>query len=80
MRNKMPTIFAAIVGLAMMSLQGCFYSSRAPAPYYGGPAYGGPAYSAYGWNRPVNRRCSPRTGNCTVCDAHGHHCRVVPWG
>jgi len=83
MRTQIPTILAAIAGLAMMGLQGCFYSSPASAPYYyGGPAYGGRPYSApaYGWNRPVNRRCSPRTGNCAVCDAHGHHCRIVPWG
>jgi len=82
MQNKLSAILALISSVSMIALGGCFYSSRAPAPYY----YGGPAYSApyaapsYGWARPVNRRCNVRTGNCVVCNEHGHHCRIVPWG
>jgi hypothetical protein len=77
MKSKIRLIIAAIFGLAMMGLQGCFYSSPTPAygGYYGTPNYySGPAYRSYG---SVAGPCNPRNGTCMVCDSDGHHCHAV---
>jgi len=77
MKSKLRLVVAAIFGLAMMGLQGCFYSSPIPSygGYYGTPNYSsGPAYRTYGSNVTG---CNHRNGNCMVCDSDGHHCHVV---
>jgi hypothetical protein len=77
MKNKMRLVVAAAFGLAMMGLQGCFYSSPSPVyggGYYGRPAYSGPAYRTYGSNVTG---CNPRNSECMVCDSDGHHCHAV---
>jgi len=53
MQNKLSAVLALISSVSMIALGGCFYSSRAPDPYY----YGGPAYSApYAAPKKVTRR------------------------
>jgi len=82
MKRKLSTAVIAIFGLSLMGLQGCFYSSPNPGPYYGGgyngyyggaPAYrGGPAYGG-----ATVGSCNPRNGVCMVCDSQGHNCHPV---
>ncbi len=77
MKSKFMLVIAAGFGLAMMGLQGCFYSSPTPAygGYYGAPnSYSGPAYRRYGNNVAT---CNARNGACVVCASDGHHCHAV---
>ena len=79
MKSILRMAIAAIFGLAMVALQGCFYSSPRPSPYgyYGSTPdyyYSGPAYQSYG---STVGSCNPRRDTCMVCDSDGHHCRPV---
>jgi hypothetical protein len=77
MKSKVKLIIAAGLSLAVMGLQGCFYSSPTPAygGYYGTPNYySGPAYRTFGNNV---QGCNNRRDACVVCDNEGHHCHTV---
>ncbi|HEX3409726.1 MAG TPA: hypothetical protein VHS07_05565 [Candidatus Binataceae bacterium] len=87
MKIKLITVATATFGLAMLGLQGCFYSG--PSRGYGGGYGGGPGYYQ-GYNAPAYREgpayrsygstvgsCNPRNGVCMVCDSDGHHCHAV---
>ena len=78
MKSKIRMAIAGLFGLAIMGLQGCFYSSPSPGyGYYGAarPAYSGPAYRTYGSS--TLGTCNDRNGSCMVCDSDGHHCHAV---
>jgi hypothetical protein len=77
MKSILRMAIAAFFGLAMIALQGCFYSSPVPSyGYYGRTPnyYSGPAYRTYG---STVGSCNHRNGACIVCDSDGHHCRPV---
>lgn len=77
MKSALRLATATIFALAMLALQGCFYSSPLPSyGYYGGTPnyYSGPAYRTYG---STVGSCNPRNDTCMVCDSDGHHCRPV---
>jgi hypothetical protein len=76
MKNKLLLCLAAMFGLTVMGLQGCYDSGPGYYPGYGYSSgyYSGPAYRSYG---STVGSCNPRNGACEVCDSEGHHCHAV---